>query len=224
MKGAFDKEPPEQGPLLEQLEQLQECEERALREKEATGRYTIARAAKIFVRNEPGFNESELCIRLTNAAREGELPRYASGTNARLRRPLVRDFLDEVLRKDLNAWLNKHEPETTYRFLKPASQIVGAGEAAKPEWVKRAREMGEAWMLAEEKRAGKLTTVERIARHLEGELSTQGITGARGKFLDWETIKREALTGITGRKRGDNFRNMKGNPHRKKKSPIVQAQ
>jgi hypothetical protein len=34
--------------------------------------------------------------------------------------------------KDLNAWLNEqdNEPETTYRFPKPASQIVDDGETA----------------------------------------------------------------------------------------------
>lgn len=97
----------------------------------------------------------------------------------------------------------------------PEAQKRGAGEKAKPEWVTRARDIGTAWMLAEEKSTKKRPTVEQIARHLEGELSNQNITGARGTFLDWETIKREALTGITGREKGDNFRNATGNPHRK---------
>ena len=103
------------------------------------------------------------------------------------------------------------------------AQKRGAGVPAKPEWVRQAWEIGTEWMLAEEKRTGERPIVVAIAKHVEGELSTRSITGARGKYLDWESIKREALTGITGRGKGDNFRNRKGNPHRKKKSPIVKA-
>ncbi len=100
----------------------------------------------------------------------------------------------------------------------------GAGGTAKHEWMTQAWSIGESWMLAEEKRIGTRPTVEQIAKHAEGELSTRGITGPRGKFLDWETIKREALTGITGRSKGDNFRNAKGNPQRKKYAPNVGKQ
>lgn len=67
-------------------------------------------------------------------------------------------------------------------------------------WEHEARAIGEAWMLAEEQRTGERPGVEAIARYVEGELSNRGTTGKRGKFPDWETIKREALTGITGRK------------------------
>jgi hypothetical protein len=67
-------------------------------------------------------------------------------------------------------------------------------------WERQARDIGEAWMLAEEKRTSRRPGVEAIAKHVEGELSNLGITGKRRKFLDWETIKREALTGITVRK------------------------
>ncbi|MDP1526988.1 MAG: hypothetical protein Q8M20_14335 [Rhodocyclaceae bacterium] len=96
---------------------------------------------------------------------------------------------------------------------------VGAGTTAKHDWMTQAWSIGESWMLAEEKRTGTRPTVEQIAKHAEGELSTRVITGPRGKFLDWETIKREALTGITGRTKGDNFRNPKGSPQRKRGSP-----
>jgi hypothetical protein len=98
-----------------------------------------------------------------------------------------------------------------------------AGGAAKPEWMRQAWEIGNDWMLAEEKRTGERPIVVAIAKHVEGELSTRGITGARGKYLDWESIKRDALTGITGRGKGENFKSAMGNPHRKKKSPIVKA-
>ena len=64
--------------------------------------------------------------------------------------------------------------------------------------------------------------VVEIAKHLEGELLKRGIFGRSGA-LDWETIKKEALTGITGRKRGENFKRQKGNPHRMRRSPKVQS-
>lgn len=80
-------------------------------------------------------------------------------------------------------------------------------------WKLKAREIGGAWMLKQEKINGKKPTVAAIAEYLEGELSNRNITGMRGKFLDKETIKREALTGITGRARGEN---MKVRKNRKK--------
>lgn len=80
------------------------------------------------------------------------------------------------------------------------------GKISAPEWISKARAIGEKWMLDQEKITSKRPTVAEIARYLEGELSNRGITGPRGKYLDSETIKREALTGITGRKRGDNLR------------------
>jgi len=68
------------------------------------------------------------------------------------------------------------------------------------EWKSRAREIGVAWLRAERK-AGRNPGVIDVAKYVEGELSRLDIRGSRGKWLDWETIKREALTGITGRKR-----------------------
>jgi hypothetical protein len=69
-------------------------------------------------------------------------------------------------------------------------------------WEQQARAIGQGWMLEQRKllKEADWPGVEAIAKHVEGELSTREITGKRGKYLDWETIKREALTGITGRK------------------------
>jgi hypothetical protein len=105
----------------------------------------------------------------------------------------------------------------------PVVPDASAGGKVNPAWAPYARKIGEDWMHAEEKRNTERPTVEAIAKHVEGELSTRGITGVRGKFLDWETIKREALTGITGRKKGDNFKTAMGNPQRKRRSLNVKA-
>lgn len=69
-------------------------------------------------------------------------------------------------------------------------------------WEQKARVIGQVWMLEQRKlpKEADWPGVEAIAKYVEGELSNRGITGKRGKFLDWETIKREALTGITRRK------------------------
>ncbi|MBL8420705.1 MAG: hypothetical protein JNK92_08720 [Dechloromonas sp.] len=45
-------------------------------------------------------------------------------------------------------------------------------------------------------------TKQDVALYLEGELSSQGLTGTRGKFLDQRYIERHYLTGITGRPPG----------------------
>lgn len=68
-------------------------------------------------------------------------------------------------------------------------------------WAKPAREIGIEWMQAERSKTGKTPGIKAIAAYVEGELTERNIKGARGKFLDAETIKREALTGITGRKK-----------------------
>jgi hypothetical protein len=62
-----------------------------------------------------------------------------------------------------------------------------------------ARDIGNKWMLAEEKRTGERPGVEAIAKHVEKEFKNLDKRGPRGDYLDWQTIKREALTGITGR-------------------------
>lgn len=94
-------------------------------------------------------------------------------------------------------WQNIHkrpEPET-----EGVEGSKGKFEHAETtEWKTKAREIGEIWM-REQRQIGKDPGVIDIAKYVEGELSNQNITGRRGKFLDWETIKREALTGITGK-------------------------
>jgi hypothetical protein len=81
-------------------------------------------------------------------------------------------------------------------------------------WEDIARSIGETWMLEQielaknsqnldwqNDKAKSCPGVNAIARYVEGELSNRNITGRRGKYLDANTIKREALAGITGRHR-----------------------
>lgn len=77
-----------------------------------------------------------------------------------------------------------------------------AGQAWEPGARKLAEQYVAAWI-----RAGYEPTVADAALYVEGRLSTEGITGARG-FLDRETI-RKALVGITGRKPGERMVNKK---------------
>jgi hypothetical protein len=65
-------------------------------------------------------------------------------------------------------------------------------------WKSAARAIGQEWM-ERERRNGNDPGVIEIAKYVEGELSNRKITGARGRFLDFETIKRDALKGITGK-------------------------
>jgi hypothetical protein len=59
-----------------------------------------------------------------------------------------------------------------------------------------ARSIGKQWMDKTEPKPG----VDAIAKHVEGELKRLNKTGRRGDYWDWQTIKKEALPGITGRK------------------------
>lgn len=62
-----------------------------------------------------------------------------------------------------------------------------------------ARQIGEKWMTAE-RNSGRNVGVTEIAKYVERELKRLDKRGARGDYWDWETIKKEALPGITGRK------------------------
>lgn len=126
-----------------------------------------------------------------------------------------------------DAWVLEYMALTGLKGDAPAvddNAAVVAVAMPKPAWVVQARAMGEQWMHDQENCTGKRPTVLEIAKHLEGELSTQGITGARGRFLVWETIKKEALKGITGRAKGQNFKTAMGNPQCRKRSPSVKGQ
>jgi hypothetical protein len=68
-------------------------------------------------------------------------------------------------------------------------------------WQFIARDIGKKWMLEEEVRTGERPVVVKIAKYVEGALSNRNIKNARGTFPDAESVKRDALTGITGRKR-----------------------
>lgn len=65
-------------------------------------------------------------------------------------------------------------------------------------WKNTAREIGQKW-LDDERKAGKDPGVEAISKYVHGELETREILGSRGKVPAASTIKREALTGITGK-------------------------
>jgi hypothetical protein len=59
----------------------------------------------------------------------------------------------------------------------------------------KAREIGMQWMCSQTPRPG----VDAIAKRVECELKNRNLTGPRGDYWDWQTIKKEALRGITGR-------------------------
>jgi hypothetical protein len=101
-----------------------------------------------------------------------------------------------TLPKSIHAFLNQrqnHKAET----VESGSKIKKESGQTK-EWKGKAREIGEQWMKAE-REEGRDPGVDAIAKYVEGELSNRDIRGPRGKYLDWQTIKKEALTGITGR-------------------------
>lgn len=91
-----------------------------------------------------------------------------------------------------------------------AESAIAKGEPAPKEtrekweiddrWEYVARNIGQEWMLSEEKKSGTRPGVTAIAKYIEGKLKNQDIRGPRGNYLDATTIQREALKGITGRK------------------------
>lgn len=81
----------------------------------------------------------------------------------------------------------------------PSKAEPNRNDKLEESWQFQARQIGEQW-LKQRRSAGENPGVIAISRYVEGELTNRNIKGKRGKFLDWETIKKEAMTGITGRK------------------------
>jgi hypothetical protein len=105
-----------------------------------------------------------------------------------------------------------------------ADSATGGGKS-RPEWIRQAWAIGEEWMIAEEKRVGERPSVVSIAKHVACEFKRLDIRSKRlNDYYDWQTIRKEALTGITGRKPGENFKKTMGNPQRRKPSPNVKGQ
>ena len=71
---------------------------------------------------------------------------------------------------------------------------------------KLARDAGEKYKVSQTKKTGKCPSVEAIAKFVEAEFKDKDIRGAHGDYLSAATIKRDALKGITGRKRGENLK------------------
>lgn len=184
------------------------------------GRYTLEQAAD-YIARDPNVDREDVLKLLTESVTSGTLITYAPGLNNPYRGRVVRDFYEEVFWDDLNAWLADHcrrlgcsfpEPGISETAAKPRTETAtgGADRArtnqpavdrqpkAAEQWKTDARAIGEEWMNAERKE-GRDPGVIAIAKYLEGELSNRDIRGPRGKYLDWQTIKKEALTGITGR-------------------------
>lgn len=59
-----------------------------------------------------------------------------------------------------------------------------------------ARQIGLEWMRKKKPKPGQID----IAKYVENELKSRNMTGPRGDYWGWETIKKQALPHITGRK------------------------
>lgn len=80
-------------------------------------------------------------------------------------------------------------------------QIKDKGKYKNPEtekWKIEARRIGKTWLKQQRQQNNDPGIIE-IAKHVEAELKRLDIRGPRGDYLSWETIKREALKGITGK-------------------------
>ncbi|MDP9645463.1 hypothetical protein [Paraburkholderia caledonica] len=91
-------------------------------DKEAARRYTLAEAAKAI--SQSGEREKLILNKLCSAASRGDLAVYAAGEQARL--PFGSEAHPEQLWgeaeafwRDINIWLDEHEPRVGYRFLGP---------------------------------------------------------------------------------------------------------
>jgi hypothetical protein len=94
---------------------------------------------------------------------------------------------------DVQPPLEKLQPEAVADdgAVKPKSEQA-------TELKQKARELGEKWM-NQQRNEGKDPGVIDIAKYVETEFKKLDIRGKRDDYLSWETIKKEFLTGITGK-------------------------
>lgn len=64
----------------------------------------------------------------------------------------------------------------------------------------KARSIAQEIIAKMENNGERIPGIEKIAQLVEKEMKDQNLVGPRGDYLSCQTIKREALTGITGRK------------------------
>lgn len=179
-------------------------------DKRNAGRYTLEEAATM-LEKETGERGAEMLGKLMQAVRDGALAVHEPGKQARYQSDTIYEFYEEAYWNDLNDWLKANEPRIAWRFPDPqgyATHLVPNESATdnRPKWgipgrlEYDARQIGEEWMLAEETRTGERPGVDTIAKYVEEELKNRDRRGPRGDYWDWQTVKKEALTGITGRK------------------------
>lgn len=110
---------------------------------------------------------------------------------------------------NLVEWVEKQNGEFNLptNFIKALSEYKvtkenkSSTESIKKIWVQKAKELGTEYM-DQWRNAGYEPTVANIALYVEGVFSNTGVYNSRIEVIDKETIIREALTGITGKKAG----------------------
>lgn len=134
MSSEFDKEVPDQAPLLQQLVEL---DEKNLQAMQDAGRYTLEGADTMLVRfagTTPGKLLKSLLRTVKDdagkRAKDKELPLHNPNAPERLESHTIRTFHEVATAKNLNTWLTKNHPEINWRFPEPTSQKVGAGDTA----------------------------------------------------------------------------------------------
>jgi len=127
----------------------------------------------------------------------------------------VRTYYEMVTPKDVNRWLSSidapyqwecggelDEPAVVETHTVQASRAPVAVGAAKAQWIARARDLAakyvDAW-----RAAGFEPTISDAALFVEGELFNKSIFNTRGGPIDRETIRRDALAGLTARRAGE---------------------
>jgi len=127
----------------------------------------------------------------------------------------VRTYYELVTPKDVNRWLSSidapyqwecsgdlNEPAVVKIQTVPPSRAPVVGGSAKDQWKAQARDLAakyvEAW-----RAAGFEPTIKDAALFVEGELFNKSIFNTRGGPIDRETIRRDALGGLTERRAGE---------------------
>ncbi len=154
------------------------------------GRYTVNDAIILLLAETGDYHP------LGKAVESGAVPCYAHEEGDK--KGDLNDQRSWVCWDDLNKWIDEETDIRKFRFPKAERK---ASLNTKKMWVAAAWEHGRIYV-NEWRKAGYEPTVADVGLYVEGIFSNNGTYNTNGNVIDRATIVREALTGITGKKKG----------------------
>ena len=173
------------------------------------GRYTLEEAARE-ISNNSGEDEIQVLSMLVQAVVSEALCVYRPGSRIAYRPNVVRPCYDETFHDELNRWLDQEKSisRINFRFSRPTrAQVAGRSASrlhlpidsknaarATNDWREQARQIADELFDHDTKLKCRDSLIGYANRVMEA-MQERGIHGPRGRIVNPNTVKREALQG-----------------------------